>query len=630
MPSGDGEVVDDRPRLHRATARRGGAARLAAEQAALRRVATLVAGERPSRAGLPDRDRGGLPAARPPDGRAQRFEDARTSTIVGKFGEPTGDSSSAASSSSRSRARRCRCCKPALPARVEATTSLPGQAQPSCARLGVRAAASACRSRVAGVTWGALVAALGPDEPLPPETERRMQAFAELVALAVASAQRARRARRVAPPHRRGERRRAAPARAQPPRRRAAAARRAVASGCASHRTSSRDRSRGGRELLEEFAAGAGPGADRAARAGAGHPSGSAHRARTRAALEVLAARAPLMIELDVPLADRLPEPVETATYYVVSEALANVVKHAHADSAKVRVESHRPAGSRSRSPTTAPAAPTPTRLRPVRPARPGRDARRRAVDRELGRPGHGRARRASRALWQPRNRRAGRVTLTFFFSDIEDSSGLAGRLGGGYAARALEARELQRRAVERAGGREVDSRGDELFSVFDASRTGGRRRRTRDPAHFGRHAGRRRSACACDRPATAARRSGPMTVTSASTSTARLASARRRTAARCSAPRRLQPDVRSRTGAGARRLRVPRATRAANGSSSSSADDLPAEFPRAPQRPRTHEHAPLRAVIADDSPLLREGPRAAARGGRDRGRRAGPATRTS
>jgi signal transduction histidine kinase len=35
---------------------------------------------------------------------------------------------------------------------------------------------------------------------------------------------------------------------------------------------------------------------------------------------------------------DRLPEPVETAAYYVVSEALANVVKHARAEAAVVRV----------------------------------------------------------------------------------------------------------------------------------------------------------------------------------------------------------------------------------------------------------------------------------------------------
>jgi signal transduction histidine kinase len=53
----------------------------------------------------------------------------------------------------------------------------------------------------------------------------------------------------------------------------------------------------------------------------------------------VLAARTPLVVELAVDLPDRLPEPVETAAYYTVSEALANVVKHADAGSAAVRVE---------------------------------------------------------------------------------------------------------------------------------------------------------------------------------------------------------------------------------------------------------------------------------------------------
>ena len=52
------------------------------------------------------------------------------------------------------------------------------------------------------------------------------------------------------------------------------------------------------------------------------------------AALEVLAARAPLPVALDVRLPERLPEPVEAAAYYVASEALANVVKHAGAGSA--------------------------------------------------------------------------------------------------------------------------------------------------------------------------------------------------------------------------------------------------------------------------------------------------------
>jgi signal transduction histidine kinase len=57
------------------------------------------------------------------------------------------------------------------------------------------------------------------------------------------------------------------------------------------------------------------------------------------AALEVLAARTPLPVELDVRLPGRLPGAVEAASYYVVSETLANVVKHARAERARVRVE---------------------------------------------------------------------------------------------------------------------------------------------------------------------------------------------------------------------------------------------------------------------------------------------------
>jgi DNA-binding NarL/FixJ family response regulator/class 3 adenylate cyclase len=59
-------------------------------------------------------------------------------------------------------------------------------------------------------------------------------------------------------------------------------------------------------------------------------------------------------------------------------------------------------------------------------------------------------------------------VTLTFFFSDVEDSSGLADRLGEDFAGAISDARELQRRAVLDAGGREIDCRGDELFAVFE------------------------------------------------------------------------------------------------------------------------------------------------------------------
>jgi len=56
------------------------------------------------------------------------------------------------------------------------------------------------------------------------------------------------------------------------------------------------------------------------------------------AALDSLAARAPLPVEIDGPDAI-LPAQVEAAAYYVVSEARANVTKYARASSVKVTVE---------------------------------------------------------------------------------------------------------------------------------------------------------------------------------------------------------------------------------------------------------------------------------------------------
>jgi signal transduction histidine kinase len=59
------------------------------------------------------------------------------------------------------------------------------------------------------------------------------------------------------------------------------------------------------------------------------------------AALESLASRAPLPVDLRATLEGRLPMAVEMAAYFAVSEALANVVKHARAGlvAIDVRVE---------------------------------------------------------------------------------------------------------------------------------------------------------------------------------------------------------------------------------------------------------------------------------------------------
>jgi signal transduction histidine kinase len=61
-------------------------------------------------------------------------------------------------------------------------------------------------------------------------------------------------------------------------------------------------------------------------------------RAGLGPSLRALARRSPIPVTLEVAADARPPEPIEIAVYYVVSEALANVVKHAQASSVTVAV----------------------------------------------------------------------------------------------------------------------------------------------------------------------------------------------------------------------------------------------------------------------------------------------------
>ena len=68
------------------------------------------------------------------------------------------------------------------------------------------------------------------------------------------------------------------------------------------------------------------------------HP-GTLTQAGLASALEALAARMPLPVTVDA-LADRLPPDVEATAYFVASEALATIGKHANASRASVRATS--------------------------------------------------------------------------------------------------------------------------------------------------------------------------------------------------------------------------------------------------------------------------------------------------
>jgi class 3 adenylate cyclase len=56
---------------------------------------------------------------------------------------------------------------------------------------------------------------------------------------------------------------------------------------------------------------------------------------------------------------------------------------------------------------------------------------------------------------------------VTFLFADIEDSTGLVRQLGDRYGGLLADVRKLLGAAIHASGGREVDSRADELFAVF-------------------------------------------------------------------------------------------------------------------------------------------------------------------
>jgi class 3 adenylate cyclase len=70
-------------------------------------------------------------------------------------------------------------------------------------------------------------------------------------------------------------------------------------------------------------------------------------------------------------------------------------------------------------------------------------------------------------AQLQPQ-RRLPKGQVTFLLADLEGSTELLSRLHDGYAPLLRDLRRLVRAEVRRAGGREVDAHGDEVFAAFE------------------------------------------------------------------------------------------------------------------------------------------------------------------
>jgi len=222
-------------------------------------------------------------------------------------------------------------------ARIDSFESAPGSAAARFRELGLRGAVGA-PIVVGGRVWGAAVVGSSRPEPLPPDTEARVGDFADLVATAIANAQ----------------------AHSELTASRA----RIVAAGDEARRRFERDLHDGAQQRLISLGL-----ALRMAEAAVPpelHPlkkqmsdivdglvgvseevreiSRGIHPAILSkgglgSALKALARRSAVPVELSLGVDERLPESLEVAAYYVVAEALTNVAKHARASQVDVRIK---------------------------------------------------------------------------------------------------------------------------------------------------------------------------------------------------------------------------------------------------------------------------------------------------
>jgi signal transduction histidine kinase len=217
------------------------------------------------------------------------------------------------------------------PARIDDYATLGGDLPKLMLQIGYRSTVSA-PIVVAGILWGAV--AIASVEPLPAESETRLGAFCELISLAVASAQarddlRSSRARIVnAGDEQRRKLERNLHDGAQQRLVSLALQIRVAQAQLKSNPDAAAESLKGAAqeldlalEELRELARGLHPGAL------------TEHGLAT--ALESLAGRLPIEVRLDAP-AERLPQNLEATVYYIVLEALTNVVKHAEATAADV------------------------------------------------------------------------------------------------------------------------------------------------------------------------------------------------------------------------------------------------------------------------------------------------------
>ena len=331
------DVTQSREAEQRLVASESATRALAAEQAALRRIATLVAGEAPPSAVFEQVTAEVARLLNVPSASVLRYETDGHATVVGSWrdagltGLPLGAALDLEGDSVVARVRRS-----GAPERIDDYADAPGPLAEHLRSLGYRASVAAPLS-VGGRLWGVLVASATQSGGMAAGSERRLLDFAELVAQALSNADAYDKL--------------------------AGSRARIVEAGDAERRRLERNLHDGAQQRLVSLALQlrmvegsieANP--DRARQDLAGAREQLSHaleelRELARGihpailtdgglapALSALAHRAPVPVEItDVP-ADRLPEPVEAAAYYLIAEAITNVAKHANASHVAVSV----------------------------------------------------------------------------------------------------------------------------------------------------------------------------------------------------------------------------------------------------------------------------------------------------
>ena len=307
---------------------------LAQEQAALRRVAMLVAEERPAPEVFAAVAEEVGRVLRVDDTRIVRFESDGTVTVVATWGVvaaeiPVGTRWAATGDNIVTQVLRT-----GRPARRESYDDASGPIGDHLRRAGVRSAVG-IPVIVEAQLWGAIVANSLTAQRLHAKTETRLSRFADVIATAIANVE----------------------ARAEL----AASRRRLVAASVEERRRVVRDLHDGAQQRLVHTVIALklvrGTLLERGDAAGAellAEPLEHAQRATEelrelahgilpavltqgglRAGVDSLATRSPVPVRVDVP-STRLPAPAEATAYFVVAEALTNVAKHAGATRVQV------------------------------------------------------------------------------------------------------------------------------------------------------------------------------------------------------------------------------------------------------------------------------------------------------